>query len=243
MPDIPNVPGVPPLSSYALNNFVLATTDAVSIVTSLFFPQWGIYQNGRAIITPASIATQAITSVLAPFSIAAVPIAAAAAFIGVPNVLPSVASTIEFSLSQEAPISTYQQEAGAFQSYNKVVLPADIRLRLACGGGALLRQAFFGTIQAILVSTSVFDINTPEGAFTGYNCKHVDWSRRADRGVDLVQADVWFEQVRIVSALSFSDTKSPTVAGAQGLGNVQPQTPTDANQQQFDTQSASQGLF
>ena len=60
-----------------------------------------------------------------------------------------VASTIEFDFDQEWTIADYPQEQGAFQSYDKVQLPFECRVRLACGGPSSQRQAFLNSIFAI----------------------------------------------------------------------------------------------
>ena len=47
MPDVPNAPGVPSLSSYLANAISLLAADAIDIVIgNLGFPQWGIYLDG-----------------------------------------------------------------------------------------------------------------------------------------------------------------------------------------------------
>ena len=52
MANVPNVPGVPPLSSYGANNITLLVEDAVSVVLgTLGAPQWGIYLNGVAVLS------------------------------------------------------------------------------------------------------------------------------------------------------------------------------------------------
>lgn len=223
MVDVPNLPGVPPLTNYSTDFGALIFGDALSAITQLFQPVWGIYIAGQPIITPASSVSQQVGAALGVLS-------SLASLIGVPNVVPVVASTIEFDYSADAPISTYPQEEGAFQSYDKVQLPFDVKLRLASSQ----RQEFFSTLEALRTSLALVDIVTPDGVYSSCNCKHVDYRRTSRNGVDLVLADVWFEQVRVISATSFSNTKSPTDSSTQALGNVQPQTPSANVVQQFN---------
>ena len=51
--DVPNVPGVPSLSSYSPNNIGLLVEDAVSVLlgTLGLLPQWGIYLNGVEVLS------------------------------------------------------------------------------------------------------------------------------------------------------------------------------------------------
>lgn len=150
MPVVPNVPGVPALSSYAPNNVSLLTADAItqSVLQTL---TWGIYYNLNGIevpvIIPASITSALLNNV---FNNALAPFTTVASLLGLPNLLPVVASTIEFDFEANYHISDYPQEQGAFQSYNKVQMPFDCRVRLACGGTIAQRQAFLNSLLAIL---------------------------------------------------------------------------------------------
>lgn len=150
MPVVPNVPGVPALSSYAPNNVSLLTADAItqSVLQTL---TWGIYYNLNGIevpvIIPASITSALLNNV---FNNALAPFTTVASLLGLPNLLPVVASTIEFDFEANYHISDYPQEQGAFQSYNKVQMPFECRVRLACGGTIAQRQAFLNSLLAIL---------------------------------------------------------------------------------------------
>lgn len=227
MPVVPNAPGVPALTSYGLDDIPLLITDALEAISSLLAPSWGIFIEGQPVITPASIVTQSLGSTLGAIS-------QIASLIGLPNVVPVTASMVSFEFAGDTPVSNYQQERGAFQSYDKVQLPFDVRVRLACSGSIAERQAFFSTIEALKNSTALVDVVTPEAIYQSCNCKHVDYQRRHDRGVTLIVADLAFEEIREVSATSFSNTQQPSDAAPQSIGNVQTQAVPDSVQQQFN---------
>ena len=142
MPDVPQVPGVPPLASYGSNNIGLLTADVSIAVNAFLSPPWGIYYNGIPVILPASIASSVVSSFLAPFG-------QIASVLGIPNLLPVFASTVEFDFDQEWTIADYPIEQGGFQSYDKVQLPFACRMRMACTGPASTRQGFLNAIFAI----------------------------------------------------------------------------------------------
>jgi hypothetical protein len=230
MPAVPQVPGVPSLSSYSVNNIELATSDsliALNAIVSLFAPQWGIYVNGQAVITPASILSGAAGTILSEIS-------QIASAIGLPNIVPTIASTIEFDYSADSPISNYPQEQGAFQSYDKVQLPSEINLQLACSGSTSQRQAFLNTLEALRTSTQLVDIMTPEQVYSDYNLSHYDLKRSANSGVTMITANAKFELVPITasatpgssttSTTTISNPQQPYSASPQSLGNVQPQS-------------------
>lgn len=188
MPAVPNVLGVPRLSSYSIGDAVLLVADG--ILASLFSssPSWGIFRNGLPVIDSDS--------------------------------------TVSFELKQDFPISDYPVEKGGFQSYNKVQLPTDIRVSVAGGGSDASRQVFLASIDAVMNTTDVYDVVTPEKVYTGYNFSHRDFRRTAHNGVGLITVDLWLIEIRATATANFQSTQQPGVAGQQGLGNVQPETTT-----------------
>ena len=51
MADVPNVPGVPSLSSYAANTVVLLVEDVLSALFGFAPPEWGIFLNGLPVLS------------------------------------------------------------------------------------------------------------------------------------------------------------------------------------------------
>lgn len=202
----------------------LITSDASDLILgSLFASQWGVYQDGVPVIEPATSIVSRLVSKLGPLR-------ALASAIG-PNIVPVAASTVDFEFSQEWPISNYPQEEGAFQAYDKVTMPFDIKLKLAAGGPPAVRQAFLSTCLAIANSIDLFDIVTPELTFINCSCTHIDWPRRSDSGVSLIKVDLWFKKVPISSTNIFTNTQQPGESAQQSLGNVQAAVPSSKIQQ------------
>jgi hypothetical protein len=184
MPDIPNVPGVPQLSSYSPNSVVLLVADAVAAFGSIFGPNWGIFLDGA----------QAF-----PYN-----------------------SVVDFDFKQDFPVSDYQQEDGGFQSYDKVQLPFDVKVRVASGGAESDRQALISAVQDASNTLNLYDVMTPEQTYSNCYITHVDYKRQSTNGVGLVVIDIWFIEIRITSTSTFSNTQTPAVAGQQSTGNVAP---------------------
>lgn len=142
-------------------------------------------------------------------------------------------SMVSFDLRQDLPISDYQVEEGAFQSYDKVQLPVEIRVRVSAGGDIANRQRFLQSIDAVMNTTDLYDVVTPEEVYVGYNFTHRDFRRQGDQGNGLIVVDLWLTQVRESAQSTFSNTQTPGAAGQQNTGNVQPQTPSDTVSQGF----------
>ena len=191
----------------------LAVADAALVATeilSVVVPQWGIYLNGSPVIQPANVVTQALQAVL--------PLASPlAAIFGIS--LPIAASFVDMDYKQDWPTSDYPVEQGSFQSYDKVQLPFNIPVRLAFSGPAVQRQQFLSVINTMANSLNLYDVYTPEGAYTSCSVDHVEFHRDATR-VSMIVVDVWFEQIRETSTAIFPNTQSPASAGTQAQGSV-----------------------
>ncbi len=136
-------------------------------------------------------------------------------------------SMVSFDLRQDLPTSDYQIEEGSFQSYDKVQLPTEIRVRVSAGGDLARRQRFLQSIDAVMNTTDLYDIVTPEAVYLNYNFTHRDFRRQSDQGNGLIVVDLWMTEIRESSQTTFSNTQTPGAAGQQNSGNVQPQTPND----------------
>jgi hypothetical protein len=129
-------------------------------------------------------------------------------------------SIIDFDYKQDWPVSDYQVEDGGFQSYDKVQLPFDVRVRVASGGTEFQREALLTAVQAAANTLDLFDVVTPEATYSSCNITHIDYKRMAHNGVGVMIIDIWFIEIRVTSTSTFSNTQQPTVAGTQNTGSV-----------------------
>jgi hypothetical protein len=139
-------------------------------------------------------------------------------------------SVASFEYKQDWPISDYPVEEGGFQSYDKVQLPFDVRVRFVSGGSEFDRQSLLDSVDAAANTLDLYDVLTPEALYESCSITHYDYQRTAVNGVGMIVVDVWLVQIRVTSTATFTNTQSPGTAGQQGLGNVQTQQPTTAQQ-------------
>ena len=66
---------------------------------------------------------------------------------GAPVITADTVTSLDYK--QEWAISDFPVERGAFESYDKVALPYDARVRFAAGGSAANREALLGSIAAV----------------------------------------------------------------------------------------------
>lgn len=137
-------------------------------------------------------------------------------------------SCVAFDYKQTASISNYPVERGAFESYNKVRVPYDARVRFGSGGSAAARQALLSSIAAVINDLNLYDVVTPDAIYQSANLIAYSYRQTHREGVGLLLVDVLLEQVRVTTDADFTQTQSPSGASPVSGGNVQTQTPTAA---------------
>lgn len=137
-------------------------------------------------------------------------------------------NVVSVDYKQEYTVSDFPLEQGAFESYDKVQVPFDARVRFSSGGSSDNRAALLASIQAIVGDLNLYDVVTPEAVYSSVNIVHQDYRRTSMNGVGLIQIDVWLQEVRVVSGAtgSLSSTQQPSGADPTNGGTVQPTAPT-----------------
>ena len=148
-------------------------------------------------------------------------------------------NVIAFENSLEARISDYPvapntgdtpTQTVGFGSYNKVIVPYDIRLMMSRGGSVEDRQDFLKAIQDAWQSTELFNVVTPECVYLDVNVVGVRRQAAADRGMGLMVLEVALRKVRQTATLAFTQTAEPTGSSQVQDGSVQATQPGDAQQ-------------
>lgn len=130
---------------------------------------------------------------------------------------------------REFRIADYPQEAGGFLSYNKVATPGEVRLTVTKGGyKSTDRQAFLRELDALVETTDLYSIVTPERVFERYNIVRYDYRRTAEAGARLITVEILATEVRESAQSQFTTTKAPSGADPVNGGPVRPVTPTPA---------------
>jgi len=135
-------------------------------------------------------------------------------------------SIAAMNFRNDSNITNAPQEQGAFQSYNKVKTPFQMRVRMTKGGTVGQRSQFLTDVSSLSDTLDLYQIATPEVTYSNVNITHFDYSREASRGYGLITVDVWFEQIRISGQTQFSNSKDANGAARSNTGTVQPQTAT-----------------
>jgi len=131
-------------------------------------------------------------------------------------------------------IADYPVENGAFESYDKVDLPFDVRVRFASGGSESNRQKLLKEVHDIAGDLKFYDVVTPEIIYQNCNVQHYDYRRTARNGVGLIIIELWLLEVRVVPVRG-AKVKWPSASATFDNGGVQSQTPTQTQQTKVAT--------
>ncbi|WP_176048146.1 hypothetical protein [Burkholderia sp. BCC1644] len=159
---------------------------------------------------------------------------------GAPMAVADTALSIEYR--GDSRISKYPQEQGGFADYNKVQMPYNARVQLACGGSDARRAAFLSSIEASKQSTLLFTVITPDATYESANVVAYDYRRTSKNGVTLVVAEVFLEEVRQTVVAQFDNTQNAASQDSASLGQVQGQTPTAAQSGLYGPVSVTTGV-
>lgn len=146
-------------------------------------------------------------------------------------------NVVEVQYRQQWSISDFPVERGAFESYDKVQIPYDARLRFTAGGSAANRAAMLASIAAVAGDTNLYDVVTPEAVYLSCNITHYDYSRRSNEGLGLLAVDIWLIEVREAASAAMSNTQDPSGASQVNGGTVQTVPATSTQLTQFQTAS------
>ena len=129
-------------------------------------------------------------------------------------------SIVSLDYRREWRLADYPQEQGAFQTYNKVLTPFDVRLRMTKGGNAFTRGDFLDKIEEIAASLDLYNVVTPDATYTSVNIVSIGYSRTANQGAGLISVDIGLRQVRVTAKQTFANVKAPAAQAPVSGGTV-----------------------
>jgi hypothetical protein len=129
----------------------------------------------------------------------------------------------------EARVSDFPVQAGAFAAYNKVAVPFELTVRLTKGGSVDDRARFLAQIEAAHKSLDLYYVLTPERTYLDVNITRYEVTRRGSGGAYyLTEVDVFFREIRQVAAQYSASTaatrnaQEPNARPSVSQGIVQP---------------------
>jgi hypothetical protein len=134
----------------------------------------------------------------------------------------SADTVLSFAYKQEWVIANYPLEQGAFETYDKVSTPYDVRIRFVKGGSDSARSKFLSSIASIAGDYKLYDAVVPEAVYTSCNVRHYDFHRTSQNGLGLLMVDVFLQQVRLIA--SGGSSIASAISGATSTVNGQVST-------------------
>lgn len=147
----------------------------------------------------------------------------------------------KFEYRNEGRVSDYPMEQGAFDSYNKVATPYQIRMLMVCSGLNYAQSAaqaitnalgigigqnfasrgdFLSTLDYMLATTDLFTIVSPDAIYKSVTLEHYDYRKESSDGATMLKVEAWFREIRVNAGATYSTSNSPSAAGPADLGTV-----------------------
>lgn len=138
-------------------------------------------------------------------------------------------SIISLDYQNDFKLPQYPQMSGAFQTYNKVNTPFDIRIRLTKMGTVAERGAFLVEVETAAASLNIYDIVTPEKTYIGVNIEKIAHVHNAQSGASKMTIDLNLLEIRNTvnarfvssgaAATATTTPNKPITAAAKPSGN------------------------
>lgn len=215
LPATPTLPGgLPSIPGGVPPAPAAVTLDTVTVTGARSKVDWGIYLKNTKVIEPDSI--------------------------------------ISLEYRREWRLADYPMEAakisdvgvgseGAFQTYNKVAIPFDVRLRMTKGGSPQARAAFLSAVEEIAAGLGVFNVVSPEATYTSVNIFSLGYSRAAHQGLGLISLDIGLRQIRMTATAQFTNVKAPASQAPIRGGTVSTKAATALQQLNVTSQKRATG--
>lgn len=140
----------------------------------------------------------------------------------IPLTIPS--SWGEFSPKYETAMSDYPQEQGAFQPFNKVRRPWQVRVTLVKTGSDLARAAWLTAIQQQEASapTQLYTLISPQGIFVDYALAGMAYETRKERGSNMLYLNLQFGEIPLIASANgtYSSPVEAKSGPVQQIGRV-----------------------
>jgi hypothetical protein len=173
------------------------------------------------------------------------------------NLVVKADSVMDFDFRKEFRLPSFPIQNGGFSNYDKVNVPFETAVKMTKGGSESDRTNFLNQIEAIAGTLDLYNIVSPEKTYKSCNVTRSENVRRGVANAFFLDVDVFFIEIRQVSAQYSTTTtntqnaQQPSAQPTSNTGSVQPQPvtpsvmsginalPNDIN----PNLSTSQGLF
>lgn len=139
------------------------------------------------------------------------------------NALIPADTVVTFGGVKEHRVADYPVEDGGFESYNKVEVPGEIRVRYATGIDLSSRTDMIDAVSDACDGLDLYTAVMPERTYESVNLLKYDFHREINNGVGILIIDVVGQEIRNTATQQFTQTAQPSGQDAQSGGPVQTQ--------------------
>lgn len=173
-------------------------------------------------------------------------------------------SVLSLEWHGEERISDYPLMDGTFSSFNKVKVPYDLRIVMACQGlnyvqevlqtatqlidqalgnlglafgQPMDRPSFLAQLDAMLDDTQLYDVVTPDKVYKNVNLVSYSHAKKNDEGATMIVAELLFREVRVAQDSYYSSpiaSSSESAASPVNVGTVTASIPSASQTSGFN---------
>ena len=130
-------------------------------------------------------------------------------------------NVVSMDARQEWVIADFPIEGGAFESYDKVQRPFDVRFRFSTGGSVGARSAMIESIKSIANDFNLYMFVAPDDVWENVNVSHFDYHRAAAQGNGLFSVDVWGWQIQLNTGAGMLDNAASPASSDPSVSSPQ----------------------
>lgn len=138
-------------------------------------------------------------------------------------------SFVALGYKQSYSVSNFPMEQGAFQSYNKVNTPFDVKVTMTKGGSDADRQSFLSAAETLVSSFDLYQIVTPDETYSNVSASDWSYQRTSVKGVKMLTVEIAFVEIRLPPSSSAGNAATDAGQAQVNTGIVQSVALTTGN--------------
>ncbi|QNT79302.1 phage baseplate protein [Entomobacter blattae] len=124
----------------------------------------------------------------------------------------------QVQFSGQSNIANAPLEGGDFISYNKTLSPNTYQVGISCGSTEAVRKVFMRLLEDMRVDTQLYALQTPDSWYINLNVTSINYQRTSQGGVQLVNALLTLQEVRLYATTTWKNTKTGVVTSSEDQG-------------------------
>lgn len=134
-------------------------------------------------------------------------------------------SVLSFDYRESRNVAHYPLEDGGFESYNKVIEPAEADFKVIKTGTEKAKDDFLNTVKSMVADTNKYTLMTPNATYKNFNLTNYGYRRAVKDGAYILIVSLHFVEVLSAKVTKNTPAQSTTATpSATGTGSASSQS-------------------